>query len=76
MQRGRIRDSNRPTLLSFLKQQGFPVVDAGMAEDQPGVLYQRIKTAFDMADVLVSTGEVSMGEMDLLRHVLVTRFNP
>lgn len=74
LQRGRIRDSNRPALLSFLKQQGFPVVDAGIAEDHPEALYQRINAVFEKADVLVSTGGVSMGEMDLLRHVLVNRF--
>jgi gephyrin len=75
LQWGRIRDSNRPALLSFLKQQRFPVVDAGIAEDHPEALYQRINAAFEKADILVSTGGVSMGEMDLLRHVLVTRFN-
>lgn len=75
LQHGRIRDSNRPALLSFLKQQGFPVIDAGIAEDRPEALYQRINAAFEKADVLVSTGGVSMGEMDLLRHVLVSRFD-
>ncbi|KAI9555590.1 hypothetical protein GHT06_018105 [Daphnia sinensis] len=75
LQPGRIRDSNRPALLTFLKQQGFPTVDAGIAEDHPKALHQRIIAAFEKADVLVSTGGVSMGEMDLLRHILVSRFN-
>ncbi|KAK4022631.1 hypothetical protein OUZ56_008088 [Daphnia magna] len=75
LQSGRIRDSNRPALLTFLKQQGFPTVDAGIAEDHPESLHQRINAAFEKADVLVSTGGVSMGEMDLLRHILVSRFN-
>lgn len=75
LKQGRIRDSNRPTLISCLKQQGYPVFDAGIAEDNPEALYQRINTAFQNADVLVSTGGVSMGEMDLLRHVLDSKFN-
>ncbi|XP_057381819.1 gephyrin-like [Daphnia carinata] len=75
LQSGRIRDSNRPALLTFLKQQGFPTFDAGIAEDHPKALHQRITAAFEEADVLVSTGGVSMGEMDLLRHILVSRFN-
>ncbi len=75
LQSGRIRDSNRPALMSFLKQQGYPVIDAGIAEDSLETLYQRIKSAFEKADILVSTGGVSMGEMDLLRNVLVEKFN-
>lgn len=72
---GRIRDSNRPTLLSLLKHQGFPTVDAGIAEDDPEALYRCIQAALERADVLVTTGGVSMGEKDLLRHVLVTKFS-
>ena len=75
LQSGRIRDSNRPALLCFLKQQGYPVIDVGIAEDNLEELYQRIKTAFEKADILVSTGGVSMGEMDLLRNVLVEKFD-
>lgn len=74
LQMGRIRDSNRPALISFLKHQGYPVFDAGIAEDNPAALHKCITTALDKADVLVSTGGVSMGEMDLLRHILIDRF--
>lgn len=72
---GRIRDSNRPTLISLLGQHGFKVIDAGIAEDETETLYQRIISALGRADILVSTGGVSMGEKDLLRHVLVSKFS-
>lgn len=72
---GRIRDSNRPALLSLLKQHGFPVVDAGIAEDELEALHARIRSALERADVLVTTGGVSMGEKDLLRHVLINQFS-
>lgn len=75
LQIGRIRDSNRPALLSLLKQHGFPIFDAGIAEDTVDSLYSHIVNAFEKADVLVSSGGVSMGEKDLLRHVLVEKFN-
>jgi len=72
---GRIRDSNRPTLISLLRQHGFQVIDAGIAEDETETLYQRMFSALDKADILVSTGGVSMGEKDLLRHVLMSKFS-
>ncbi len=72
---GRIRDSNRPTLLSLLKNQGFSVIDGGIAEDEPEALHRSIRKALERADVLVTTGGVSMGEKDLLRHVLVSNFS-
>ena len=31
---GQIYDSNRTTLLAVLKEQGFPVVDLGIAQDE------------------------------------------
>lgn len=30
---GQIRDANRTTLISAVKEQGFPVVDLGIAPD-------------------------------------------
>ena len=73
--KGRICDSNRPALQSLLKQHNITVVDGGIASDDPDVLYEHIKKAFNFAEILVSTGGVSMGEKDLLRHVLTEKFN-
>lgn len=75
LQKGHIRDSNKMTLISLLRQFGYPVIDAGIAKDDPTTLLTILKGAFSQADVLVSTGGVSMGERDILRPVLVSDFN-
>ena len=72
---GRIRDCNRPTLLPLLRSAGYQTVDAGIARDDPESLRLSIQSALESADVLVTTGGVSMGEKDLLRHVLETHFS-
>lgn len=74
LKEGHIRDSNKTTLISLLKQHDFPFIDAGIAKDEPSALLNTLKTALSEADILVTTGGVSMGEKDLLRPVLQSDF--
>ncbi|RAH49763.1 bifunctional molybdopterin adenylyltransferase MobB/molybdopterin molybdotransferase MoeA family protein [Aspergillus brunneoviolaceus CBS 621.78] len=76
---GQIRDSNRPSLLSCLTSWGFPTVDLGIARDTPaGELEQRLRDALrgvgtaanHGVDVIITTGGVSMGELDLLKPTI------
>ena len=67
---GEIRDSNRVSLLAAATSQGYNVVDLGIANDQPGSLEDILKRALDRCDVIVTTGGVSMGELDLLKPTL------
>ncbi|XP_045171421.2 gephyrin-like isoform X1 [Mercenaria mercenaria] len=67
---GKIRDSNRTTLLAQLREYGFRCVDLGIADDTPDALLVMLRKALDQADIIVTSGGVSMGEKDLLRHVL------
>ncbi|KAG7165820.1 Gephyrin-like [Homarus americanus] len=75
LREGHIRDSNKTTLMSLLRQYGYPVINAGIAKDDPTALLSSLKYAFSQADVLVTTGGVSMGERDILRPVLTTDFD-
>ncbi|KAL4743545.1 hypothetical protein BDV11DRAFT_177664 [Aspergillus similis] len=78
LQGGQIRDSNRPSILSCLKSWGFPAVDLGIARDTPaGVLEQSLRDALrgvgksnTSVDVIITTGGVSMGELDLLKPTI------
>ncbi|XP_065570003.1 gephyrin-like isoform X2 [Artemia franciscana] len=72
---GRIRDSNQPMLMSLLSKQGFNVKGGGIAEDNLDSLVARLKSALSDADILVTTGGVSMGEKDLLRYALTSHFD-
>ncbi|KAJ3295842.1 hypothetical protein HK104_002269 [Borealophlyctis nickersoniae] len=67
---GAIRDSNRPTLAAAIVAAGFEALDLGIAGDSPEVLASSIRKGLERADVLITTGGVSMGEMDLLKPVL------
>jgi gephyrin len=67
---GEIWDSNRPALLTAVKAQGFPTVDLGIARDKPGELESKLMEALQVADVIITTGGVSMGEMDLLKPTI------
>ncbi|KAG5926388.1 hypothetical protein E4U42_003365 [Claviceps africana] len=64
---GQVRDTNRITLLSAVRQAGFEALDLGIARDKPGSLEEMLRRGLRDADVLVTTGGVSMGELDLLK---------
>lgn len=80
LQGGQIRDSNRPSLLSCLASWGFPTADLGIAHDTAGELEQSLRDALrglgraanniPSVDVIVTTGGVSMGELDLLKPTI------
>jgi gephyrin len=65
-----IYDSNRTTLLSCLKQNQFPAIDLGISPDTRHDLADRLKSALSQADVILTSGGVSMGEKDLLKMIL------
>ena len=71
---GQVYDSNRSTLLAILKGQGFSATDMGIVLDSREEIIHKLSEAFDVADVLVTSGGVSMGEMDLLKPVLIENF--
>lgn len=67
---GKIRDSNRPMLIALLKELGVEVLDLGRIPDVEEQLLTRLQEGADRADVIVTSGGVSMGEYDLVKSVL------
>ena len=67
---GSIRDSNRPMLLAVLAESGFTAVDYGIARDDEAEIAERIATAVDECDALLTSGAVSMGDFDYVKVVL------
>lgn len=67
---GEVRDTNRITLISAAKEWGFEVVDLGIAKDKPGSLEETLRDGLRRADILITTGGVSMGELDLLKPTI------
>jgi molybdopterin molybdotransferase len=69
LEHGAIRDSNRPMLLALLEDAGVEPIDLGIIPDDPDVLREALTRAAE-ADVVVSTGGVSMGDYDVTKMVL------
>ena len=67
---GQIRDSNKIALTSLIRTHGFEAFDLGIAADNPQDLQNKLSVGLEKADVLVSSGGVSMGEKDFLKPVL------
>jgi molybdopterin molybdotransferase len=66
---GAIRDSNRPMLLALLEDAGVETIDLGIVPDDTDALRQALDQG-SKADVVVSTGGVSMGDYDVTKLVL------
>lgn len=67
---GEVRDTNRPTLISAARESGYEVVDLGIASDKPGTLEETLRDGMRKADLIITTGGVSMGELDLLKPTI------
>jgi len=67
---GCIYDSNRYSLLAALKKLGCQTLDMGVIPDQPDQLRKAFKLAADSADVIFTSGGVSVGEADYTKQIL------
>ncbi len=67
---GCVYDSNRYSLAGALQRLGMEVVDLGVAADDPAALESTLRRAMDEADVVLTSGGVSMGDADHTRAVL------
>ena len=67
---GMIRDSNRPMVKALLTEAGVELIDLGIVPDDPEVLRAVLDEGGASADVIVSTGGVSMGDRDVTKMVL------
>ncbi|MCO6502349.1 MAG: molybdopterin molybdotransferase MoeA [Acidimicrobiales bacterium] len=67
---GTIRDSNRPMLMGLVEAAGGEVIDMGSVADDDDLLRAVIGRAVAEADVIISSGGVSMGDYDVVKAVL------
>jgi molybdopterin molybdotransferase len=70
LRRGSIRDGNRPVLLALVEEAGYAAVNLGIVPDDPAVLRKVIEDAAEHCDALVTSGGVSVGDLDVVRIVL------
>ena len=67
---GSVYDSNRYSLMGALQRLGLEVMDLGLVPDDPAALQAALENAMDRADVVLTSGGVSMGDADHTRDVL------
>lgn len=67
---GQIYDSNRFTLRGLLQELEGEIMDLGCIPDDPAKLRAALSNASTQADVLISSGGVSVGEADYMKQLL------
>ncbi|HWA14557.1 MAG TPA: gephyrin-like molybdotransferase Glp [Burkholderiales bacterium] len=67
---GQIHDSNRYTLYGMLTRLGCEVLDMGVIRDNPDDVEKAFREAAGAADVVMTSGGVSVGEADYVKPIL------
>lgn len=64
---GKIFNANRYMLAGAIPKLGFNLIDLGKVEDTLEVTVEALKKAAELADVVITTGGVSVGEEDHIK---------
>ena len=67
---GNIYDSNRYSLTGLLNRLNLEIIDCGIVRDDPSSLKEAFLEAASKADVLISSGGVSVGEADFTKQIM------
>ena len=67
---GEIYDSNRYTLFGMLERLGVEIIDMGVIKDSRNAVRDAFHEASKIADVVISSGGVSVGEADYVKEIL------
>ncbi|MBU0654034.1 MAG: bifunctional molybdopterin-guanine dinucleotide biosynthesis adaptor protein MobB/molybdopterin molybdotransferase MoeA [Gammaproteobacteria bacterium] len=67
---GEVYDSNRYALYGMLKQLNVDILDLGVARDDPVLMEAAFQQASAVADVVITSGGVSVGEADYTKVIL------
>lgn len=67
---GEVYDSNRYTMWGVLTRLGCDIIDMGVIPDDPAKLETAFKSASENADVILTSGGVSVGEADFTKQMM------
>ena len=70
LREGAVFDSNRYTVTSMLERMGCEVIELGVVRDEPVALEAAFRSAAAQADVIISSGGVSVGEADFTKGMM------
>ncbi len=72
LESGCVYDSNRYTLYAMLMRMGVEAIDLGVVRDEPKALETALRAAADSADVVLTSGGVSVGDADFTARMTQT----
>ena len=67
---GDVYDSNRYTLYGMLRETDAEIIDLGVVRDERDVVESALREASSVADLVITSGGVSVGEADYIKAVL------
>jgi molybdopterin molybdotransferase len=70
LREGAVYDSNRYTVFGLLSRMGCAVIDMGVVRDDPVLLEDAFKQAANKADVIITSGGVSVGEAEFTKAMM------
>ena len=70
LKEGQVHDSNRYTLYGMLSRLGVEIIDIGAIADDRELLEQTLLSAAKQADVVITSGGISVGEADYMKLLL------
>jgi len=70
LEEGQLYDSNRYTLFGMLQHFGVEVIDLGVIRDKREDIEAAFNRAADLADAVITSGGVSVGEADFVQQTL------
>ncbi len=70
LREGHIYDSNRYGIKALIEKFSCEALDLGIVPDDPASLKATLKTAGEQADVVITSGGVSVGEADYTKDIL------
>ena len=70
LQEGQIYDSNRYTIYGMLKGLDVEIIDLGVIPDDPQAVEDAFNEAAELADAVITSGGVSVGDADYVKDTL------
>lgn len=70
LKEGQIYDSNRYTLYGMLQRFGADIIDMGVVPDSREAIREAFRQAASIADAILTSGGVSVGEADYVKETL------
>ncbi|HBQ45391.1 MAG TPA: molybdopterin molybdenumtransferase MoeA, partial [Thiomicrospira sp.] len=70
LQEGKIYNANRYVLAGIIPQLGFELIDLGTVEDTLEATIEAMSQAAKVADIVITTGGVSVGEEDHIKPAI------